>query len=449
MSKIMAWGACPLPIDNTQKLYGLGHRTWHFVQPLLEEGHEILLVAVHIPGDNDKPPFEKITKDKWTYYQVNHPDLFHDLAFHQKLYDEFQPDALLGINTYPASFAARITSDKPFWADLNGALMTEAQAKAHKVNSNQPVTEFWEQELATISRADIFSTVSIPQKYMLLGELATIGRLNKATVDYEFAHWVPNSIENKETIRPDVPSFREGWAKPEDLIILWSGGYNTWTDIDTLFAGLTKAMALHPGIKFLSTGGSLPGHDETTYQRFQEMIQASPYQDRFRLLGWIPTEEVPATWFDCDLGINIDHINYETLTGARNRLIHMMKAGLPVLTTLGTEISQIIKDNQIGWTFQAGNSDDLKEKILAAAQNKENLKETGLKGKEYVYSHFTYQTTTGKLREWMKNPLPCPHRFQAEPSNIRPETGNTPHGSGKPLHDMINYFKAKYGKVKA
>lgn len=452
MSKIMAWGACPLPIDNTSKLYGLGHRTWHFIQPLLEEGHEILLVAVHIPGDPEKPPFEKIVKDHWTYYQVNHPEVFHDLSFHQRLYDEFQPEVLLGINTYPASFAARIKSDKPFWADLNGALMTEAQAKSHKIGSNEPVIEFWEQELAVISKGDIFSTVSIPQKYMLLGELATLGRLNRLTIDYEFAHWIPNSIEEKEVIRPDIPSFRKGWATDDDFVILWSGGYNTWTDIETLFNGLSLAMNEHPGIKFLSTGGSLPGHDETTYQRFQEKIQASPHKDKFRLLGWIPTEEVPATWFDCDLGINIDHMNYETLTGARNRLIHMMKTGLPVLTTLGTEISQIIRDNQLGWTFKVGESESLKESILKITQNRDELKKTGLKGKEYIYNHFTYKATTGKLREWMKNPKPCPHRLNhAQHPGIQTEsTPNLlPSEGGKPLHDMINYLKTKYRKTKA
>ena len=43
--------------------------------------------------------------------------------------------------------------------------------------------------------------------------------------------------------------------------MLWSGGYNLWTDVDTLFRGLEAAMARNPKVHFLSTGGAIDGTD--------------------------------------------------------------------------------------------------------------------------------------------------------------------------------------------
>jgi hypothetical protein len=37
-----------------------------------------------------------------------------------------------------------------------------------------------------------------------------------------------------------------------------TGGYNTWTDIDTLFEGLVLSDGENPKIKFVSTGEKFP-----------------------------------------------------------------------------------------------------------------------------------------------------------------------------------------------
>ena len=56
-----------------------------------------------------------------------------------------------------------------------------------------------------------------------------------------------------------------GRLVPEDaFVVLWSGGYNVWSDIETLLQGLEKAMDEQPSIHFLSTGGAISGHDDAT-----------------------------------------------------------------------------------------------------------------------------------------------------------------------------------------
>lgn len=443
MSKILIIGVSPLPIDSSTTLYGLGHRTWHFTEPLLKDGHQVVLITVRIPSAKDVGlNLDKVIKQEnknFIYYCINEPELFQNIQFHQEIHDHFAPDCIIGVNGYPASFGARIKSDKPYWSDLNGALMTEAQAKSYVNGNNEPVKQFWEQELFCLYRSDKFSTVSEPQQYMLLGELATIGRLNQYTIGYDFVCPIRNSIENKFMENKNRQLIRGKIAGRDNYLVLWSGGYNTWTDIDTLYTGLIRSMEINPAIRFISTGGILPGHDEITYQRFMDKIQNSPFRDRFHLLGWVPNNDVFDYYFESDLGINIDSMNYETLTGARNRLIHMMKTGLPVLTSLGTEISHIIRKENIGLTFPIGNALELTNQILYAAEHREQLQAIGQRGKDFIYKNYIYEKTIQPVRDWVNNPQPAPDKKYRNYSNQFLSNPNI--HSGQPIWDMLNYFK--------
>lgn len=445
--KIFVVGAGPLPFESSSTLYGLGYRTWHVVKPLLEDGHQVRLVAVRIPTASEiglNVPIVQNNADcglriaKFQYFSINEMDAFLNLEAVQKLYDEFKPECIIGVNGLPASIAARLNSTVPFWADLNGWLMAEAQSKAARIGSDAPLAEFWEQEQVIIERADIFSTVSIPQKFALLGELAAFGRLNIATTGYEFVYHIPNSIEQKEYQHQKTVVRNE--IGQETFVVLWSGGYNTWTDIDTLFAGLTSAMEQNDRIRFVSTGGTLHGHDEQTYLRFQDLIAKSKFKDRFILRGWIPNEDVFDYYFESDLGINIDIQNYETMFGARNRLLHMMKLGLPVLTSLGTEISFVIAENQLGLTFEVGNKDQLVDRLLYAVSHQQELKNIGLKAKEFVYREYTCDRTALPIRNWVKDPRFAPD-YKSKKVEIRNPKSEL--DSSSPINIIKSLFKRR------
>jgi glycosyltransferase involved in cell wall biosynthesis len=417
MSKILAFGIGPLPFENQTKFYGSSIRTWHFVKPLLEQGHEICLIAMQLPDPYHELNLDKLIKrditdipseaKPWIYYSVDELSVFRDLQFLQQVHDEFQPDGLLGINTHAAWMTGQIKSDKPFWADLNGYSMAEAQIKSFQMKDDKWVDYFWEQEKTIIHRADIFSTVSLPQKYALIGELATINRLNAATSNYDFVHHIPNSIENQEWQHTKTV-LRGKDVTDSDFVILWSGSYNTWTNIEFLFNGLTKAMEINPRIKFVSTGGKIDGHDDTTYPRLVEMVNQSPLRDRFILKGWIPLEDVPNYYFETDLGLNIDGNNYEVVFGARNRLNSMMKAGLPILTSLGSEITYVLDKERLALTFPIGDVEKFANRILWAAEHREELKHMGLKSKHYIFDTWTFEKTTRSVQTWAKKPVHAP-----------------------------------------
>lgn len=425
MTKILAVGIGPLLEPGVKKIGGQCLRTWHFVKPLIDQGHNVKLFTIPIP-DKDVdvmrlPLTEEKKHNEFSYTQINRHSPEDIVSILCKEIKEFCPEVLLGINSLPARILSALDTDLPLWVDLNGYALVEGQTKSRLYQSDDELPYFWEQELLTVQRADKFSVVSQPQKFALLGELAIAGRLNRWTFDYEFVHWVPNAVNEMYRVLPDNRQKRvRGVKVPDDaFIVLWSGGFNTWTDVDFLFQALTRAMRANPLIHFVSTGGTVDGHDDVTYHRFQKLIAGSEFKSRFHLFGWIEAELIPFFYTESDLGINVDSFNYETIFGARNRLVNMMAMGLPVLTTLGTEISHIIAQHRLGITVPIGATEKFADAIIDSASGKIPITELGKNAREYVLKHFSYEATTKELQRWVAHPQSSPDNQERKRQGVK------------------------------
>jgi hypothetical protein len=62
---------------------------------------------------------------------------------------------------------------------------------------------------------------------------------------------------------------------------------------------------------------------------------------------------------EADVGLNVDGPNYETLFGARTRILAMAAEGLPVATSVGTELSEWLDDARAALSWQMGDADSL------------------------------------------------------------------------------------------
>jgi glycosyltransferase involved in cell wall biosynthesis len=404
--KILVFGVSPLPFERKVKLYGANIRTWNIIKPLLDDGHEVVLVGLRLDDryEQGKTAFraQELKRDNFTYYSLR-KDLFDDLNFLQKIHDRFNPGCVLGLNNVPCLSASLINTDKPIWADLNGSLLAEAQAKAYVYDNDTYLTDLMAYERIILKRADIFSVCSLPQKFALIGELGLLGRLNKYTFGYELIRVIPNSID-KIPYSHKEKRLRGIEVQDDDFVVLYSGSYNTWTDTQTLFSALEASMAKNPKIKFVSLGGAVPGHDEKTYFDFLRKVEKSRFSSRFILKGWVEAQELPDYYLESDIGINVDSSNYETLLGARNRILDMFKAGLAVVCSLGTEISHLIKEQELGFTYPLEDSLELSRLILFCSQNKQLTRSRGSQAKNYVFTNLTSDKTAYPLREWVKCP---------------------------------------------
>ena len=421
MRRVFILGMSPLPFENDKKVYGTGIRTWQFIQPLVEKGFNVCVCNYAIPSayprdfkSEFKKDFAKSSKYNFEYNLLKKDD-FENNELLLKIFKAFKPDCIVGCTFYPSYIASGLLyhlkdNDVPFWADLFGHVMAEAQARASIDESDNCLFHYWNSEYNIISNADIFSCVSSRQQYALIGELGTVGRLNKYTSDHDFTSVIPCGIPQEEYKNTRSVLRGKNGIEEDDFIVLWTGGYNTWTDVDTLFKGLKIAMARNPKIKFVSTGGEIPEQDIKTYPRFLSMINGSPYKDRFIMKGWIKGDDVPNYYLEADVGINIDRDIYEVRLGSKNRILDWFRAGLCVLSSNVCELTDVIEKEKIGYTFKPYDYKELSSKLIYLADHPNEVKKTADAGKKYGLENFNFNRTTQKLQGWAASPSYSPDK---------------------------------------
>ena len=405
MKKILLIGNSPLPTDNASTRPAAGLRTYQFIKAL--ENAKISFEIATIAMD------KKCEKYNKSHLIIDKSDIKIDKKLQTKV-DKTKPDIIIAVNTYPSYLACKLQTTAAIWTDLNGWIMAEAQAQAFKSKSNSFLNHYHNIEKTIITRTDKISTVSDMQNHTILGELATYGRLNRETFGYNFVETIENATtwfkeEKKQFVLDTKSSDKIDKSK---FNLLWLGGYNTWADTETLFAGLETAMKAQEDIYYISTGGQIAGLDDTSFNRFLQKIEKSKLKDRFIFLGWIKTEEIPSIYRKATVGLNIDKMCYETTTGARNRINEMMKFGLPVLTTAGSEIAGALDIAEAGVKIKSGDSKELAKAILEIyadwEKGGEKLAKYGENGEKYTKKIGNYNTTCKILIDWIKDSMRAP-----------------------------------------
>ena len=458
MKRILIIGNSPLPNENTKSRPAAGLRTYQFLKPLLKKGGLSIAGSANAFGSEKRPTYkvQLVTiampecygsgsgGQKLKRKQITHSDGFSHFFISkddpglvgeiQKIHDEFQPEAIISVNTFPSYIASQLESRASFWADLNGWVMAEGQAQAGKLETNDYLPHYWKMEQSILKRADKFSTVSVTQKFCVTGELASIGRLNSESFGYNFVEAIANGTEwfdgEKDVEAAGTAEMEKAGVKnaenlaaldniPKDaFVLLWMGGYNTWVDETTLYKGVAEAMEKCEKLYFVSTGGGIKGLDNKTFVKFQQMINQSPFKDRFVFLGWVDTCDIPYIYKRADVGLNVDRKCMETLTGARNRINEMMKFGLPVITTLGSEISYEVERVEAGIGVPSG-----RHELLGAAICKmygqwngigkkndispDALSTYSQNGQTYIKKECNYDKLVRPLLKWLENPRPA------------------------------------------
>lgn len=452
MSRVVVLGHCPLPWEDLERSYGPGTRTWQFAAPLAADGHEVTVVASRIPFvyPEGSRPVERTEENGCVVYRVEQT-AFEVGGEAARIIDEVDPDCLVGATAYPSYVAALLAGERPLWADVFGSLLAEGQAKAAAYSDDSSLDHFMRINRAVLEIADRFSTVSSRQSYELIGQLGMMGRLTSETLGYDFAVSIPCGVRPMDFPEPEDPT--GGAAGPGDFLVLWSGGFNTWTDVDTLFEGLQRAMEHSPRIRFVSTGGSIEGHDELTYPRFEKMVASSRYSDRFHLKGWVRRSEATSFYRAASVGINIDARHYEVTFGSRNRLLEWALAGLPAVSTDLCELTSEMACGGMLVTIPVGDAEALAETLLELDADRERLAATSTGLREFVLDRYSFERTTAPLREWVRGPSRSPDSWRLDAHRAAVREAALAAGrvaapaitAGSPLRDKMKHYLRSEG----
>lgn len=402
MKRVLLLGVGTPGYIRSLRHHGPGLRTEHFAWALRKAGLELLVLNV-FPGE-EVPPVQPQVRTQGlappTLY-VRERDLLGETVV--KAIHSFSPDCVVGASVYASNLALRLDLGLPLWADIFGDFMAEAQAKAVATSDEWALVHFWSLLRPVLEQADRYSAVSEAQASALKGQLGLAGRLGRATAGEALVSVLPCAT------RPARQQPRVGFLRPSRLpeaafVALWSGGFNTWCDVDLLFNGLERAMQELPALHFVATGGSIPGHDERTHAQALKRAKSSRFSDRMHFLGWLEDEDATAVVDDADIGVVIERDLYERELGSENRVVQWAARGVPSVTTARSPLGASMVAAGAAAAVSSSNAQGLAEALLRVGKDPALLAELSTAARTWAKEHADPDRSALRLVEWCQAP---------------------------------------------
>jgi glycosyltransferase involved in cell wall biosynthesis len=387
-------GVRPLPEEaEARGLSFPGHRTAQFRAALRSAGCAVTSVLL------DEDPACAAAPEPEGLVHVLSAEAFRAGRELQRLHDVVRPDVVVSAGGYhPARVVAQLTTDRPRFIDLAGDLAAEGQVRAAHTGDGV-LADYLAVLRQALLAGDRFAVVGKSQRLLVLGQLGLAGRLTAATVGEEPVDVVPLAARGPASIVP-LPA--------RGVRLLWAGGYNTWMDVETLFAGVEKAMARWADIVFVSTGGPIAGHHDESHDAFWKRASASPLAARFEDRGRLPRRQALEVLDGSHVVLSISRPCLEAEVGSRQRVVEALAHGRPAVVTRLGDLAAAIDESGAGLVVPPGDDEALAEALLRLAAEDELLATCAARARRLWEAWFTEDATLAPLKAWVERPRRWP-----------------------------------------
>lgn len=427
LNKILVAGVGPLPPEAPEKLFAPGLRVWGIARELARAGHPVRLVALRAFGETRRlcvydlvPSSEDVTLPIARILEEP-GEALEDLVTSEMI--SFAPAALVGtsdIMNEALAKAASVSHGLPLWCDYDGDPMAERQMLSWLHGNDDGLGAQWKIMLPALAMADRLSGTTQHQVGALLGQLATKGRMNRHTATTPLVERIPIWVKPVPAGDEKGP-FVRGVVAPQDaFLVVQTGGFNTWLDVPNLVKSLELVMEQSPRVHFVCTGGAIPGHNEKTYAEFERLVDASKFRERFHRLGWVPLGRVPQILSECDAALNVDLPCAEGWLGNRNRIMDWILAGLPVVSTIGSEVVEDLATRGFLFGAKQADADSVAKELMRSMADPGASRAKSTAGAEYLRETHSPERCLKPLIEWCANPVRAPDLVAWENKSAHP-----------------------------
>ena len=276
---------------------------------------------------------------------------------------------------------------------------------------------------------DFFLCASEKQRDFWLGMLLALNRVN------------PYTYDSDETLRSliDVAPFGLPSGPPEhtsqvlkgvyktigqdDKVILWGGGIWDWFDPCTLIRAMAKIAAHRQDVKLFFMGTKHPNPLIPPMQATSQAIQLSKdlgLYDKFVFFNeWVPYEERQSYLLEADVGVSLHLDHIETRFSFRTRLLDCIWAGLPIVTTRGDSMSELVEQHNLGKVVDYGDIEQVTDTLMELLSIP-SLREVYGPGFEKVRGQFIWQRAVEPLARFCANPRLAPDKAAPGMRNLLP-----------------------------
>ena len=213
-----------------------------------------------------------------------------------------------------------------------------------------------------LATGDSFVCASERQRDLWIGWLASVGRLDaeehardptlRSLVDV-----VPFGIDPtppRASAQPVLRGVLPGVTE-ESRVLLWGGGIWNWFDPLTVIRAVASLAGRRPDIRLVFMGGGRPGSaaGETEMPmaaRARELASDLGVRDGAVIFNdrWVPYDARGSWLAEADLGLSAHFADIETRFAFRTRLLDYLWAGLPIVSTRGDVLGDLVESHRLG-----------------------------------------------------------------------------------------------------
>jgi glycosyltransferase involved in cell wall biosynthesis len=285
-----------------------------------------------------------------------------------------------------------------------------------------------------LQAGDFFLCASEKQRDFWLGMLLALNRVN------------PYTYDSDETLRTliDVVPFGLPSSPPEhtkqvlkgiyqtigrdDKVILWGGGIWDWFDPFTLIRAMATIAARRHDAKLFFMGIKHPNPLIPQMRATSQAIQLSKdlgLYDKFVFFNeWVPYEERQNYLMEADVGVSLHLDHLETRFSFRTRLLDYIWAGLPIVTTRGDSMSELVEQHSLGKVVDYGDAEQVADALMELLDTP-NLREVYRPGFEEAKGQFTWERAVEPLARFCANPRLAPDKAASGIHNGFPSPGQS------------------------
>ena len=386
----------------TPKMAGPGIRAWQIAQALAAE-HDVQLVTTSLAA-------------------VSHPDFVVRSADDRSLAElERWCDVFVFQGWLITGRRFLLESEKVLVADIYDPLHLEQLEQGRdegEVARRQAVRNATEVLNEQLMRGDFFLCANTRQRDFWLGQLAAVGRVNPRTYDEDatlesLIGVVPFGVSNEPPVhtRPAVKGVIPGIG-PDDKVILWGGGIYNWFDPLTLLRAVDRLRRRQPAVRLLFMGLRHPNPD---IPEMRMAVDTRALADDLGLTGthvffnegWVPYDDRQNYLLEAEVGVSTHLAHLETALSSRTRILDYLWASLPVVSTEGDVLADLVEARGLGLTVPAADVDALEEALFRILDD-EGFRKTCLENAAAVLPELTWSQVLQPLVEFCRRPRRAP-----------------------------------------
>lgn len=316
-------------------------------------------------------------------------------------------------------------SEKYLVIDLYNPIMLENLENKHILDKWEHINHYnfvLESIKRQLSIGDYFICASEKQRDFWVGMLTALGRINPAnyTLDKSFRKIIdvvpfglPKEpcVGEKKVIKGIYKSIKDN-----DFVILWGGGIWNWFDPTTLIKAMKILSKKKPEIKLFFLGKKPPNSNLPDYQ-FKMYDKTVVLVDEMKLLdktvffndSWVPYADRASYLLEADIGICCHCNTIETDYSFRTRLFDYFWAHLPIITSDGDSISELVYKNGLGVVVKPEDCDGLVNAILKLYDDKK-FSDQCSENLNKIAKQFTWDKVIKPLTTYCQNPYFAPDK---------------------------------------